>query len=340
MYPLAVDQIDLLDPVADVIRGRVSDAIRTCRARRELDVDESYGCGDGAWAAIETFARSFTIDPGLVEHARRSIIGLRSVDPLGLRYVGSGIAALAIAQAGEIDEATRAWDLAAPTTEGERRSGLLLSARLLAWQAAMGGDTDRAADIVAEAGQVAVEGGHLLWGLLGLHDAVRFGRAERVVSAIDRLCAQTGVAGALPDAVARHARAAAARDPRELGNTVDTFVAIGATRLAVEAAAQAGRMFDDLGDRTAARRSVARAQVLAGGPLPPITTVGGPTGALTDRQAEIVVLLVAGLTGPEIADRLSLSVRTVENHVAAVHRALGVSSRRELLAAVGAAGVE
>lgn len=50
---------------------------------------------------------------------------------------------------------------------------------------------------------------------------------------------------------------------------------------------------------------------------------------LTARQAEILELLAEGLSNPEIADRLFLSLRTVENHVSAVLARLGSSSREE-----------
>jgi DNA-binding CsgD family transcriptional regulator/tetratricopeptide (TPR) repeat protein len=58
------------------------------------------------------------------------------------------------------------------------------------------------------------------------------------------------------------------------------------------------------------------------------TSRANPAG-LTARQVEVLMLLADGLTNGEIADRLFLSPRTAEHHVAAVMRKLGVTSRRE-----------
>ena len=54
---------------------------------------------------------------------------------------------------------------------------------------------------------------------------------------------------------------------------------------------------------------------------------------LTRRQLDVLTLLAAGLTNAEIADRLVVSVRTVDSHVAAVLAKLGVHTRREAAAA-------
>jgi DNA-binding NarL/FixJ family response regulator len=55
---------------------------------------------------------------------------------------------------------------------------------------------------------------------------------------------------------------------------------------------------------------------------------------LTPRQAEVMSLLLQGLPNKLIARQLNLSVETVKDHVAAVLRALGVSSRTQAVLAV------
>ena len=55
---------------------------------------------------------------------------------------------------------------------------------------------------------------------------------------------------------------------------------------------------------------------------------------LTPRQSEVLSLLLQGLPNKLIARPLNLSVETVKDHVAAVLRALGVSSRTQAVLAV------
>ena len=55
---------------------------------------------------------------------------------------------------------------------------------------------------------------------------------------------------------------------------------------------------------------------------------------LTPRQGEVLSLLLKGLPNKLIARELNLSVETVKDHVAAVLRALGVSSRTQAVLAV------
>ena len=63
--------------------------------------------------------------------------------------------------------------------------------------------------------------------------------------------------------------------------------------------------------------------------VPTLADVG-----LTPRQTEVLSLLLQGLPNKLIARQLNLSVETVKDHVAAVLRALGVSSRTQAVLAV------
>ncbi|HEX5799271.1 MAG TPA: LuxR C-terminal-related transcriptional regulator, partial [Gaiellaceae bacterium] len=91
-----------------------------------------------------------------------------------------------------------------------------------------------------------------------------------------------------------------------------------------------------------AARSLER-QLRAGGARglrrgPRAATRGNP-GGLTARQLEVLALLATGLSNPEIAARLVVSPKTVEHHVSAILRTLGVRSRVEAGVAAARLGV-
>jgi two-component system response regulator NreC len=58
----------------------------------------------------------------------------------------------------------------------------------------------------------------------------------------------------------------------------------------------------------------------------------GPPDDLTPREVEVLGLLALGYMNPEIAEKLVLSVRTVETHRANIQRKTGISTRAELIA--------
>ncbi|MFD7962253.1 helix-turn-helix transcriptional regulator [Streptomyces zaomyceticus] len=93
-------------------------------------------------------------------------------------------------------------------------------------------------------------------------------------------------------------------------------------RLAVEGGA---RLLVDVADRTR--------------PAPPDGVPGGRLAVLTPREREISVLVAEGLTNQAVADRLCLSPRTVESHVARVYRKTGVETRAALASLVVRDGV-
>jgi DNA-binding CsgD family transcriptional regulator len=52
---------------------------------------------------------------------------------------------------------------------------------------------------------------------------------------------------------------------------------------------------------------------------------------LTDREAEVAQLVASGMSYRDIGEKLFISPKTVEHHVARIRRRLGVDSRSEML---------
>jgi predicted ATPase/DNA-binding CsgD family transcriptional regulator len=80
---------------------------------------------------------------------------------------------------------------------------------------------------------------------------------------------------------------------------------------------------------------------LAGAPTDVPTVVAGAAAkrSLSAREQDVLVLLCQRLTDPQIAERLYLSPRTVESHVASILRKLDVTDRREAAAAAARLGL-
>ncbi|MBC5809647.1 MAG: helix-turn-helix transcriptional regulator [Candidatus Eremiobacteraeota bacterium] len=55
-----------------------------------------------------------------------------------------------------------------------------------------------------------------------------------------------------------------------------------------------------------------------------------PIKSLTKREGEVARLVALGKTSPEIGRDLELSQRTIENHIGAIFKKLGLSTRAQL----------
>lgn len=116
----------------------------------------------------------------------------------------------------------------------------------------------------------------------------------------------------------------------------ETLWAAGAVRNARACFADASRALD-----RALRRADARAAWTRKTDCDAVLGDDGPaqappdTGRLTRREREIVAFAVAGLSDREIAEQLTVSVRTVEGHLYRAYSKLDVTSREQLTSAMG-----
>ena len=95
----------------------------------------------------------------------------------------------------------------------------------------------------------------------------------------------------------------------------------------VQRYSSAEALADEMGMRRVRER--AQRELVAAGGRPRRERLRGPA-SLTSTQAEVAGLAAAGLTNREIAERLFVTIKTVETHLMAVYRKLGIRTRDEL----------
>jgi DNA-binding NarL/FixJ family response regulator len=204
--------------------------------------------------------------------------------------------------------------------------------RAQAWQHALAGDVQTATKLAAKAGEAALDDGMPLCAAWAMYDTVLFGQPPQdVVERLQEIAA--GTSAVTINAYAEHAAALIVGDPQAAENVAAGFQGRSELLYAVTAYLQAARLYRDQNKNHAAARAVTKARQLDT-QLPPEIFAGTPPG-LTQRENEIAALAAQGFTSRQIADRLYLSVRTVNNHLATTYTKLGIHSRDELAGIVG-----
>lgn len=203
-----------------------------------------------------------------------------------------------------------------------------------AWEQAARGQTTAARMHATRAARAARRSGMDTLELRALHTSVRFG---------DRGCTPRlgqlahALATPLAAATALHATALARHDGDALDRAASGFIATGALALAADAAAHAVTEHERNGDRAKALASMGRARLgaeVCGLASPAVSAAIRPL-PLTGREREIASLAAEGLSNREMAERLSLSVRTVDGHLYRIYTKLGIEHRDQLAALLG-----
>ncbi len=242
--------------------------------------------------------------------------------------------------AGADDENLREEALAASRATQLVRDAPALSALTgaLALASLRHGRDDEARELVASAAGLAAEAEVPYW----LHDAV-----ARCGEVALRAAARAALARIAERDGARSARGAlAAAQAREAIRSRRRNEAVAAAERAVTAFREAGWRIDEafaleLAGRTAEAVALFRS-CGALGEVRRLTETRSRArrrgeATLTEREREIAALVAAGHATRAVAESLVISERTVETHIASVYRKLGVASRGELAALLGAA---
>jgi DNA-binding NarL/FixJ family response regulator len=201
-----------------------------------------------------------------------------------------------------------------------------------AWLAAAEGKISAAINLALDAARRAEDSGQRAIEMLALHDAVRFGDRSSFGRLVD---IATDVGGRLAVVIAAHTAALRDRDAAAILAAAHQFEEIGALLSAADAAAQATSAFRASANRRRTVEAAAVAHRLAaecGGIRTVALDISAHPLPLTMREREIANLVGVGLSNKEIADRLVVSVRTVEGHLYRAGIKLDISDREQLAA--------
>ncbi len=198
------------------------------------------------------------------------------------------------------------------------------------WERAAAGDTTAARTHALCAAQIARCSGMDAVEMRALHTAVRFddrSQTERLVRLAETLDTP------LANAIAQHARGLAGNDGDVLDAAADRFAGLGAMALAADAAAHAAREHARNRQRGKEIPSLSRAHKLAtkGEIRTPAVAAAASPLPITAREREIATLVTAGLSNRQIAEKLVVSVRTVEGHLYRIFGRLGIEDREQLV---------
>ncbi|HEY5857339.1 MAG TPA: LuxR C-terminal-related transcriptional regulator [Aldersonia sp.] len=323
-YPLGLFHIDALH-----LGGRIAEAQQVADRLAQEPTDFPYALTYRALCeGLTAIARG---DLGSASKWFREVMATgAALESIGPSKFGQLWFVIVVAMSG--DHAT-AGTLLAERDPYRGSDRFLVHAQLLAqaWVRAAGGVLSEAITLVRDSATCAQRDGCPAWEVLCLQTAAQFGDPT-VAGRLTELASI--VQGPRAVAAAAHAVALRDRDGARLRASSGLYEAFGDRIAAADAAAQAAVVFRETGFRGAALTATAISRRLAdetGGDTPALRANATPI-PWTRRQREIIALAASGLANREIAERLVMSVRTVEGHLLKASQRTGVNSREELVA--------
>jgi DNA-binding CsgD family transcriptional regulator len=313
-----------------LLAGHVRDAVDVAEQARQQAADlpgAAHLLGDAVAGRAALAAGRLDTAWSLLELAAPGLSASGHGIGWGYRYHFPRTTVLAIR--GSTDEAAAAF---AALDEIRRPFRSLDYERSLtrAWVVAGQGAVSEAVSIVLAAARRAAHHGQFAAEVMCLQTAAQFG---------DHSCAtrlrqlEEIVEGPRAGLAARFAEGLASADDAGLAELSSDFESIGDLVAAVDAASHAAVAYRRHGQRGSALGCSTRADALSrqcGGARTPAFLAASEELPLSEREREIAMLIADGLSNRAIAQRLTLSVRTVESHVFRAMAKTGTTSREEL----------
>jgi len=335
--PMGGEMLRINGVMANAYAGRQQRALDLGTAGLQAALDARVPEVAAMWAMNLAECQLLTGD---IKSALHTMLGAlaaaRDRDPFGVRGIDAAVASMCASWLGQPD---LAHELRNEILDGnlarDVRSRIWLE-RATVWTTwAVAGPVPAAREAI-KAGDAAVRDTHLVWGAWLFHDAARLGLAGPAATRLEGLAQR--IEGDLVPTMALQARALVDSDALSLERAASAFDQQGSRLYAAEAAAQAYQVYLQQGRTRLARVAAGRASLLsaqcADVRTPPLADVA-PV-ALTTREMEIARLAADGLSSRDLAARLGISVRTVDNHLGNVYDKLGVTTRAELPSVLGA----
>jgi DNA-binding CsgD family transcriptional regulator len=320
-----------------LLGGRVSEALEASERLREhvaelpggIQIHSSGVAGIAAHGAGDVDAASVILE--------KVVTALATISDFGgyfIEYNYHPARTVALAMRGLADEAVKAL----ATLEDRRHPSWRLfdadRAIAQAWVAACQGAVSEATKILLAAAESGRANGQFASEVMCLQTATQFGDH----SCAPRLRELEGIVeGPRVRLAARFASALAAADGHELAAVSEEFERMGDLVAALDAAAHGALVYRQKDLRGSALSCSTRADELGKrcGASTPALRQASVRLPLTSREREIVMLLAEGLSTTAVAERLTLSARTIEGHIYRAMAKTGTASRDELAALLG-----
>jgi DNA-binding CsgD family transcriptional regulator len=318
-----------------VFAGRLDEAQALVDTGRDLSTAAGWMVGAAMWT---TWQGDVALARGCPATALRHLREATALNEAGAhpysRYLTQLLwllRARASALLGEVVEATTALRLAEPLARPWTGVLDVWGGSSEAWVAVARGEITAGIELALSAAQRAQRDQQFGWEIIALHQVVRFGAPERVTGRLAEL--GSFVDGLLAALYVQHALALARADGGALDGVASSFADLGYLLLAADAAAHAARAHRQAGHLGSAGAATARARELAarceGARTPALALLTDASG-LTRRETEIARLAASGLTNRDIAEKLVISVRTVDNTLHQIYSKLTITSRADL----------